>query len=94
MFDKKPYVVPQRAVNALFGKPEVDTAVNQIAEFVRDFMDVEAGFLDLEAARGELASVVAFEGNSWRHLSADVDRDGTANDNRRPGGKGDGSVAA
>lgn len=93
MFNEKPYVVPQRAVNALFGNPEMDSAVSQVADFVKDFVDVETGFLDLDAAKGDVASIAVLEGNSWRHLAAEVDRDGTANDNRRPG-KGDGSVAA
>lgn len=93
MFAEKPYVVPQKAVVALFGRPVMDSAVNRLAAFAKSFMDVETGFMDLQATRGEPASVAAFEGNMWRHLSADVERDRTANDNRRPG-KGDGSVAA
>lgn len=83
MFNEKPYVVPQRAVEALFGNPEMDTTVTQLTEFVKNFMDVENGFLDIDAARGDVASVAVFQGNSWCHLTVDVDRDGTANDNGR-----------
>jgi hypothetical protein len=93
MFREKPYVVPQKAVGALFARPVMESAVTRLAEFAKSFMEVETGFLDIEAAMGQPASIAVFEDNSWRHLTADVDRDRTANDNQRAPKSG-GSVAA